>query len=101
MTKFVEFFRRLKERHTFNAANCRNKIKTAKESKVDAKINEITDRIKFVNSYSTGETTVIFRVDDDMDYDKIAHHFLDLGFIVLLKEIQELEEVYMLISWKQ
>lgn len=100
MTKIVEFFRRLKERHTFNAANCRNKIKTAKESKVDAKINEITDRIKFVNSYSTGETTVIFRVDDDMDYDKIAQHFLDLGFIVLLKEIQELEEVYMLISWK-
>ena len=101
MNKLVDFFRRLKERHTFNAANCRAKIRTANESKVDAKISEITGRIKFVSNYPKDETTVIFRMYEDTDYEKIARHFLDLGFIVLLKEIQELEETFMLISWKQ
>jgi hypothetical protein len=97
----LDYFRRLKEKHTFNAMNCRAKMQVADNAKRDAKISEITDRIKFVTNYNPGETTVIFRVDDDADlYNTVERHFSSLGFAVIRKDIEELNETYMLISWK-
>lgn len=98
--KIFNYFQQIKARHSFNADNCRSRMQHASEQKRDAKIGEITERIKFVVSYETGETTVSFRIKDDLDYDFIAQHFIDLGFIVVRKQIEELNEEYMLISWR-
>ena len=99
--KVIDYLRRMKEKHSFNATNCRAKMQVADNAKCDAKIAEITDRIKFVTSYNTGETAVIFRVEDDAQlYNHIENHFSSLGFTVIRKDIEELKEEYMLISWK-
>lgn len=88
--KIIDYFRQVKERKMFNASNCRAKMRQAHETRRDLKIAEITDRIKFVTSSSINETTVIFRVDDGIDYDYIGQHFTNLGFIVIRKAIEEL-----------
>lgn len=97
----LDYIRRMKDKHAFNAANCRAKMQHADNARRDAKIAEITDRIKFVTQYNTGETTVIFQVEDDKElYNQIERHFSSLGFTVVRKDIEELKEEYMLISWK-
>jgi len=98
--KLLNYIRGIRAKHIFNAENCRAKMQQVKDQKLESKIGEITDRIKFVTSYSTGETAVIFRVDDETDYNYIGQHFTNLGFIVVRKVIDELNEEYMLISWK-
>jgi len=115
MIKFiVEKIREIKRRKEFNAENCLRKQwnleqyllkKQMDEAKreLNAKIDEIKNRIIYVIEQSPDQHKVIFQVHENERelYGNVKTYFSNLGFKVVLITIEDLgTDELMIISWE-
>jgi len=90
-----------KEKHEFNAVNCRRKQKRMEDSRYRMKVDDIEARINFVVSNSNDEHTVIYSVNehDKEMYGRIADHFRENGFKTAITGIDGFDGTYIVIGW--
>lgn len=115
MIKLIaEKIREIKRRKEFNAENCLRKQcnleqcimkKQMEEAKreLNAKIDEIKNRIRYVIEQSPDQHKVIFQVhENEMElYENVKTYFSNLGFKVVLITIEDLgTDELMIISWE-
>jgi len=109
-----EKIREIKRRHEFNAENCMRKqynlerylLKKKEEEEnreLEAKIEEIKNRISYVIDQSPDQHKVIFQVHEkEKDlYNNVKTYFSNLGFKVVLITVEDLgTDELMIISWE-
>lgn len=97
----MELLKKYKERHAFNAENCRKKQQKVFDERYIKKIEDIRGRIDYVVENSTDEHAVIYCINpmDRYMYERISDYFYSLGFITVITKIQGLSDEWLIISW--
>lgn len=110
----IEKIREIRRKREFNAENCMRKqynleqylLKKKEEEenrRLDAKIEEIKNRISYVIDQSPDQHKVIFQVHEkERDlYNNVKTYFSNLGFKVVLITVEDLgTDELMIISWE-
>lgn len=97
----MKLLKKYKERHAFNADNCRKKQQRIQDEDYLRKIEDIQGRIDFVINNSNDEHAVIYHVKPcEIDlYDRVIEFFYSKGFYTVKTKIEGLDDEYLIISW--
>ena len=98
-----EKIQNLKARKQFNANNCLRQQNYIDKQNLLKRIDDIQARIKYVVESTTEEHAVIYQIHEYERpmWSEIDEHFTNLGFKLIYKTIEELNnDEYVIISWK-
>jgi len=95
------FYKKWKEKHAFNAENCRKKQQKFFDENFIRKMEDIRGRIDYVVSNSIEEHAVIYCVNplDRELYVRISDYFYNLGFFTIITNIEALQDDSLIIRW--